>query len=144
SISIAVDGGAFSLLSGVAGVAPACALAGAFAKATANASSGPIIRSIVVLFWFEGGGPVAPPSSRALPDAGPAPHRGEGRSLRGGMRFQQGFAKEDDHFIHRASCGLVGRIYQVDGKHGMRRLSLRLHAGGVGGTVGQLRAGGGR
>ena len=57
------------------------------------------------------------------------------------MRFQQGFAKEDDHLIHRASCGLVGRIYQVDGKDGMRRLSLRLHAGGVGGTVRQLRAG---
>jgi hypothetical protein len=31
------------------------------------------------------------------------------------MRFQQGFAKEDDHLIHRASRGLVGRIYQVDG-----------------------------
>jgi hypothetical protein len=25
------------------------------------------------------------------------------------IRFQQGFAKEDDHLIHRASCGLVGR-----------------------------------
>ena len=53
SISIAVDGGAFSLLSGVAGVAPACALAGAFAKATANASSGPTIRRIGVSFCFD-------------------------------------------------------------------------------------------
>jgi hypothetical protein len=54
---------AVSLLSGVAGVAPACALAGAFAKASAQASSGPAIRSIVGSFWFDdskprGGGPV--------------------------------------------------------------------------------------
>ena len=32
-------------------------------------------------------------------------------------------------------------IYQVAGKHRMRRLSLRPHARGIGGTVGQLRAG---
>src|SRR5215467_13803582 len=38
--SLAVDGGRFSLLSG-AGVAPACALAGAFAKARVQARSGP-------------------------------------------------------------------------------------------------------
>src|SRR5262245_61407535 len=47
------------------------------------------------------------------------------------MRFQQGLAKEGDHFIHRASCGLVRRIYQVSGKDGMRRLSLRLKAAPV-------------
>ena len=52
------------------------------------------------------------------------------------MRFQQGFAKEGDHLIHRASCGLIGRIYEVDRKDGMRRLSLRLHAGGVGSLSG--------
>ena len=42
-----------SLSSGVAGVAPACALAGAFAKASAQASSGPAMRGIVVSFWFD-------------------------------------------------------------------------------------------
>jgi hypothetical protein len=42
-----------SVLSGVAGVAPACALAGAFAKATANASSGPTIQRIGVSFCFD-------------------------------------------------------------------------------------------
>jgi hypothetical protein len=53
--SLAVDGAAFPLLSCVAGVAPACALAGVLAKASANASSGPTIRSIVVSFWFDDG-----------------------------------------------------------------------------------------
>ena len=38
--------------SGVAGVAPACALAGAFAKARASPSSGPATRSNAVSFWF--------------------------------------------------------------------------------------------
>jgi len=57
------------------------------------------------------------------------------------MLFQQGLTEKGDHLIHRASCGLVWRIYQVAGKDGMRRLSLRLHAGGVSGTVGQFRAG---
>src|SRR6516162_440941 len=51
--SLAVDGGGFSLLSGVAGVAPACPLADPFAKASANASSGAAIRRIVVSFWFD-------------------------------------------------------------------------------------------
>ena len=51
--SLAVDGAAFSPLAGVAGVAPACALAGAFAKASANASSCPAIRRIVVSFGFD-------------------------------------------------------------------------------------------
>jgi hypothetical protein len=50
--SLALDGGAFSLLSGVAGVAPACALAGAFAKASAQASSGPVKRRIAVFALF--------------------------------------------------------------------------------------------
>ena len=40
-----------------------------------------------------------------------------------------------------ASCGLVWRIYQVAGEDGMRCLSPRPHAGGVGGVVGQFRAG---
>ena len=47
------------------------------------------------------------------------------------MLLQQGLAKEGDHLIHRASCGLAGCIYQVAGEDGMRRFSLRLHAGGV-------------
>ena len=64
--------------------------------------------------------------------------RSSSRSL---LLFQQGLAEEGDHLIHRASCGLVWRIYQVAGKDGMRRLSLSLHAGGICGTVGQLRAG---
>ena len=38
---------------GVAGVAPACALAGAFAIARANQSSGPAMRSIDVSSWFD-------------------------------------------------------------------------------------------
>ena len=42
--SLAVD------WSGIAGVAPACAFAGAFAKASAKPSSGPAIRSIGVSF----------------------------------------------------------------------------------------------
>jgi hypothetical protein len=64
---LAVDGAAFSLLC-VAGVAPACALAEAFAKARANPSNGPAIRSIVVSFWFDdskthgAAGLVPPPS----------------------------------------------------------------------------------
>ena len=45
--SPAADGAAFSLLPGVAGVAPACALAGAFAKASANPSNGAAMRSII-------------------------------------------------------------------------------------------------
>jgi hypothetical protein len=51
--SLAVDEGALSLLSGVAGVAPACALVGAFAKASAKASIGPAIRRIGVSFCFD-------------------------------------------------------------------------------------------
>jgi hypothetical protein len=47
------------------------------------------------------------------------------------MCFQQGFAKEDDHLIHRASCGLVGRIYQVDGKDGMRGLPCAFMPAGL-------------
>ena len=45
----AAEGGAFCLLSGVAGVAPACALAGVFATASAQASSGTAIRGILGL-----------------------------------------------------------------------------------------------
>src|SRR5271168_3394764 len=62
-------------------------------------------------------------------------------SSRSVLFFQKGLTEEGDHLIHRASCGLVWRIYQVAGKDGMRRLSLRLHAGRVSGTVGQFRAG---
>jgi hypothetical protein len=40
-------------LSGAAGVAPACAFAGAFAKASASPSSDPAIRSIDVLPWLD-------------------------------------------------------------------------------------------
>ena len=45
--------------------------------------------------------------------------------------FQQGIAEEGNHFIHRASRGLAGRIYQVAREDGVRRLSPRLHAGGM-------------
>jgi hypothetical protein len=40
-------------LSGAAGVTPACAFAGAFAKASASPSSDPAIRSIDVSSWFD-------------------------------------------------------------------------------------------
>ena len=52
-------------------------------------------------------------------------------SSRSVLLFQQGLAEKGDDLIHRASCRLARRIYQVAGKDGMRRLSLRLHAGGV-------------
>ena len=42
-----------SLSSGGAGVAPACALAGVFAKASAQASSGPAMRGIAGFVWFD-------------------------------------------------------------------------------------------
>jgi hypothetical protein len=63
--SLAVDGGASSLFSGIAAVAPACALAGVFAKASAQASSGPAMRGITGFVWFDDskdapGGPVPP------------------------------------------------------------------------------------
>jgi hypothetical protein len=48
--SLSVDGRAISLLSGVGGVAPACAFAGAFAKARVQASSGAAMRGITVPF----------------------------------------------------------------------------------------------
>src|SRR5262249_3620324 len=50
--SLTVDVGAFSLLLGVAGVAPACALADAFARASAQASSDAAIRGIVLSLRF--------------------------------------------------------------------------------------------
>jgi hypothetical protein len=64
-----VDEAAFPPLTDVAGVAPACALAGAFAKASPNPSSGRAIRSIAVFVRRQqkprGGGPV-PPSKGIL------------------------------------------------------------------------------
>ena len=56
------------------------------------------------------------------------------------MLFQQGLTEKGDNLVHRASCGLAGCIYQVAGEDGMRRFSLRPHAGGVRGTIGQFRA----
>jgi hypothetical protein len=47
-----VEGGAFCLLSGVAGVAPACALAGVFAKASAQASSGTVYGALLASCSF--------------------------------------------------------------------------------------------
>ena len=60
-----MDVGAFSLLLGVAGGAPACALTGAFAEVSASPSSGPA--SIVVSSRFDDskarGGGLVPPSN---------------------------------------------------------------------------------
>jgi hypothetical protein len=56
-------------LSGAAGVAPACAFTGAFAKASESPSSDPAIRSIDVSSWFDDsknarGGGLVPTSNR--------------------------------------------------------------------------------
>jgi hypothetical protein len=128
--SLAVDGGASSLFSGIAAVAPACALAGVFAKASAQASSGPAMRGITGFVWFDDskdapGGPVPPsnpkktlrlrkseprnrgkdPFIRSLTPPWPVQHGGGSQSLEGAAIV--GYARQSPGSLRQQQCSLA-------------------------------------